>query len=133
MNITINPWLEYVKIILIGEASSWKSDPLGSSLYKEAARVELTPHQWNTKGMAVVRYNVRGPVDYGWWDKVARFIWMLSVEMVIEQREARDVTSVRKGLHSFKLVYILKIKDSNEFRKVMQLISIAESTTENKF
>lgn len=50
--ITVNPRLERVKIVVIGEAASWR----------EAARVKLTSHQGNMKRLSVVHYNIYGMV-----------------------------------------------------------------------
>lgn len=55
----VNPWLEQAKI---EEASSCELVPQRSSSWKEAASVELKSHQWNTKGMRMVHYDVVGMV-----------------------------------------------------------------------
>lgn len=46
----VDPRLEQVKIV-IEEASSWESIPQSSGSSEEASQVELTFHQWNTKGI----------------------------------------------------------------------------------
>lgn len=39
--ITVNPRLEQVKIVVVGETSSWEPVPESNSSRKEAVRVEL--------------------------------------------------------------------------------------------
>lgn len=43
--ITVNPSLEQVKIIVMGETTTWESAPQNRRLWEEH-----TSHQWNTKG-----------------------------------------------------------------------------------
>lgn len=52
--IIVNPSLEQVIIVVIGETGCWESVTQGSGSRKEAALVEHTSHQLNTEGMWVV-------------------------------------------------------------------------------
>lgn len=55
----VDPKLEQVKILMILEASSWEAVQQSSGYWEEAFRVELTYYQFNTKGISLVRYNLR--------------------------------------------------------------------------
>lgn len=52
----VNPNLEQVDILVVGEASSQESITKSSGSWEEADRVELTSHQCNMKEMIVHRY-----------------------------------------------------------------------------
>lgn len=56
---TVKPRGEQTKTVMIVEATSSGSVPQGSRSWEEAARVELEPHQWNTKEVKVVCCNMR--------------------------------------------------------------------------
>lgn len=60
-NITRNPCLEQVTIIVIAEKKlTWDSLPQDSGSQEVAVRLELTSHRWNVDGIWMVCYNVRG-------------------------------------------------------------------------
>lgn len=58
--ITFDSRLEQIKIVVVEKVSSWDSVPQSIGSREEASRVGLKSRQWNTKGMTVVCYNVRG-------------------------------------------------------------------------
>lgn len=58
MKIKVNPRLGQVKILMIGEASSWEQVLQSSGLCEETVQEELTSHQWNIRGINVVHYNM---------------------------------------------------------------------------
>lgn len=67
VKITVNPTLDQLNIVVIGELSSWESILQSSCSCEEAARVKVISHQWNTKRMRMVRYKVSNMAGLVLW------------------------------------------------------------------
>lgn len=66
-----NGWLEEVSILGISEASNLESIPHCIYSGEEALWVELTPYQWNMKGIKMIWLCAWGKTDncevLNWW------------------------------------------------------------------